>query len=87
MGAHSWNSGNPGAGAGVTYIYRFRRLFFTSTDFGLDGPFEEFNEAAEDINLLTVRDTTERIWVDYSVNSNSGTCEDDRNELLNNLIN
>ena len=75
VGSHSWNSGNPGAGAGMTLIYRFRGLFFTSDDFGIKGPYEGFGEAAEAVNLLTVTETTERIWVDLSVNSNSGTRE------------
>jgi hypothetical protein len=56
-------------------IYRFKGLFFTDGDFGIDGPYERFNEAAEAVDLLTVRDTTERIWVDFRVNSNSGTRE------------
>jgi hypothetical protein len=38
VGSHSWESDNPGAGAGMTVIYRFRRLFFTSDDFGIHGP-------------------------------------------------
>jgi hypothetical protein len=75
VGTHSWNSGNPGAGAGMTIVYRFKGLFFTSDDFGIDGPYEGFSEAAEAVNLLTVRDTTERIWVDFRVNSKSGTRE------------
>jgi hypothetical protein len=77
VGTHSWNSGNPGAGAGATFIYLFKGLFFTSDDFGIDGPYEGFSEAAEAVNLLIVRDTTERIWVDFRVNSNSGADEDD----------
>ena len=76
VGSHSWVSDNPGAGAGITYIYRFKGLFFASTDFGLDGPYEGFAEAAEAVNLLTVTNTTERIWVDLRVNPNSGACED-----------
>jgi hypothetical protein len=71
----------------MTLIYRFKGLFFSSSDFGLDGPFEDFNEAAEAVGLLTVADTTEKIWVDYRVNFNSGTCDDDRIGLLDNLIN
>ncbi len=55
----------------------FHGLFFTSTDCGFDGPYENFSEAAEDIDLLTVRDTTERIWVDFRVNPNSGTDDDE----------
>ena len=75
VGSHSWNSDNPGAGAGMTLIYRFRGLFFTSDDFGINGPYKGFTEAAAAIDLLTVTETTERIWVDLSVNSDSGTRE------------
>ena len=75
VATHSWESDNPGAGAGMTLIYRFRGLFFTSDDFGIHGPYEEFREAAETVNFLTVTETTERIWVDFRVNSNSGTRE------------
>jgi hypothetical protein len=63
VAAHSWESDNPGAGAGMTLIYRFKGLFFTSNDFGL----------AEAVGLLAVRDTTERIWVDYKVKHDSRT--------------
>ena len=75
VATHSWESDNPGAGAGMTLIYRFRGLFFTSDDFGIDGPYEGFSEAAEAVGLLTVTETTERIWVDFRANSNSGTRE------------
>lgn len=71
VATHSWESDNPGAGAGMTLIYRFKGLFFTNTDFGFDGPYEEFNEAAEAVGLLTVTETTERIWVDFTVNPHS----------------
>ena len=59
----------------MTLNYRFRGSFFTSDDFGIDGPYEGFSEAAEAVGLLTVTvtETTERIWVDYSINPNSGT--------------
>jgi hypothetical protein len=87
VGTHSWESDNPGAGAGMTLIYRSKGLFFTSTDFGLDGPYEEFSQAAEAVNLLTVTPTTERIWVDYKTHSNSKACDDDRIGILNNFIN
>src|SRR5271166_6270717 len=78
VGMHSWNSGAPGAGAGVTYIYRFRGLFVTSIDFGIDGPYEGFSEAAEAVSLLTVTDATERIWVDYNGNPDSANDDDDQ---------
>jgi hypothetical protein len=87
VASHSWESDNPRAGAGMTLIYRFKGLFFTQTDFGLDGPHEGFSEAAEAVGLLTVTDTTERIWVDFRVNPDSGTCGDGRLGLLSNLIN
>jgi hypothetical protein len=75
VGSHSWESDNPGAGADMTLIYRFRGVFFTCDDFGINGPYEGFSEAAEAVNLLIVTSTTERIWVDLSVNSKSGTRE------------
>ena len=87
VGTHSWESDNPGVGAGMTLIYRFHGLFFTNTDFGIDGPYGEFSDAAEAVSLLIVRKTTKEIWVDHKVNSNSGTCDHDRIELLNNLMN
>jgi hypothetical protein len=37
VATHSWESDNPGAGAGINFIYRFQGLFFTVTDFGIDG--------------------------------------------------
>lgn len=69
VASHSWESDNPGAGAGMTLIYRFHGLFFTSDDFGFDGPYEAFSEAAEAVGLLTVTNTTERIWVEFRVGS------------------
>jgi hypothetical protein len=86
VATHSWESDNPGAGAGMNSIHRFHGLFFTSTDFGLDGPYEEFSQAAEAVNLLTVTPTTERIWVDHKTHSNSKACDDDWIGLPNNLI-
>ena len=61
---HEWDSGGPGAGAGVVDVYKFRGLFFASDDVGLYGPYEGFTEAAEAVALLTVTDATTRIWVD-----------------------
>jgi hypothetical protein len=87
VGSHSWESDNPGAGADMILIYLFRGLFFTSNDFGFNGPFEGFHEAAEAVGLLAVTKTTERILVHYKAKSNSGTRDDDRIGVLNNLIN
>jgi hypothetical protein len=62
---HEWDSGGPGAGAGVVDVYKFRGAFFASDDVGNYGPYEGFTEAAEAVALLTVTDATTRIWVDY----------------------
>jgi hypothetical protein len=75
VATNSWESDNPVTGAWMILIYRFQGLFFASTDFGFDGPYEAFSEAAEAVNLLTVTDTTKKIWVNFRVNSNSGTRE------------
>ena len=40
VGTHSWESDNPGAGCDMIFIYRFKGLFFTLSDFGLHGPYE-----------------------------------------------
>ncbi len=41
------------------------------------GPYEGLSEAGEAVGLLTVTEATERIWVDYKVNSNSGSYDGD----------
>jgi len=87
VGSHSWESDNPGAGAGMTLIYRFRGLFFTSDDFGINGPYEGFSEAAEAVGLLTVTETTKRIWVDYKVSPDSGTDDDEDDDMQRTLAN
>jgi hypothetical protein len=51
VATHSWESDNPGAGAGMTIIYGLRGLFVTSTDFGFDGSYEGFSDAAEAAGL------------------------------------
>ena len=68
-------------------IYRFKGLFFTSDDFGIDGPYEGFNEAAEAVNLLTVTPTTEEIWIDESVKSDCETNDDDDDDVQRILVN
>jgi hypothetical protein len=77
VASHSWNSGGPGVGAGVTFVYKYRGLFFTSTDFDIGGPYGVFTEAAEAVNLLGMTDTTENISVDYKVEGNSLTSDGD----------
>jgi hypothetical protein len=87
VGTHSWESDNPGAGSDMIFIYRFRGLFFTLSDFGLDGPYGTFSEAAEDIDLLTVKKAAERIWVDYKVNPDSRTDDDEDSDMQRLTVN
>ena len=35
VGINEWDSGGPGAGAGVSYVYLFRDLFFSEDDDGV----------------------------------------------------
>ena len=71
VAAHYWDSGSPGAGAGVISIYFFEDLFFSFDGEEFDGPYESLSQAAEASNLLKVTAATERIWMDYKPNSDS----------------
>ena len=72
VASHSWDSGSPGAGAGVDLIYRFQGIFLVWTDMGFHGPFDSLVEAVEAVNLLSVNETTENIWVDYTSANKQG---------------
>jgi hypothetical protein len=58
-----WDSGAPGAGAGVQYVYEFRGLFFATSDADVYGPYDKFTEAADSIGILNVNDATTSVWV------------------------
>jgi hypothetical protein len=64
VGRKEWDSGSPAAGAGVSYVYLFRDLFFPEDDLGMYGPFDNFIEAAQEVGLLGVSEATTSIWVD-----------------------
>jgi hypothetical protein len=64
VGRQEWDSGSPEAGAGVSYVYLFRGLFFSEDDGGMYGPFDNFIEAAQAVGLLGVNEATTSIWVD-----------------------
>jgi hypothetical protein len=64
VGEHHWDSGGPGAGAGIDSIYLFRGLFFGDDDTGCFGPFENFADAAKAIDFFIETDATTGIWVD-----------------------
>jgi hypothetical protein len=54
-----WDSGGPGAGAGVESIYKFKNQYwYYSIDNGLSGPFDSLTEALDGFG---VTDATERI--------------------------
>lgn len=59
-----WDSGGPGAGAGMDYVYKYRELYFADNDAGTYGPFESFTEAAEVIGLFTENEATTEVWID-----------------------
>ena len=56
----SWDSGHPGAGAGADCIYKFRDYFWRYDDFGLAGPFADFEEALWE-DYIPVTSATESI--------------------------
>ena len=64
VGRKEWDSGSPAAGAGVSYVYLFRDLFFSEDGVGMYGPFDNFIEAAQAVGLLGVNEATTSIWVD-----------------------
>jgi hypothetical protein len=63
VGRNEWDSGGPGAGAGVSYVYLFRDLFFSEDDVGMFGPYKKFLEAAKVVGLLSVSEATTSVWV------------------------
>ena len=56
----SWDSGHPGAGAGADCIYKFHDYFWRYDDFGLAGPFADFEEALWE-DYIAVTSATESI--------------------------
>jgi hypothetical protein len=59
---HEWDSGGPGAGAGVEAVYEWRGQYAVrSADYGPAGPFATLEEALEARGLLHVTDATVEI--------------------------
>jgi hypothetical protein len=71
VGRQEWDSGAPGAGAGVVDVYRFRGLFVSENDVGSYGPYESFKEAADAVGLFVQTSATRRIWVHPRFDSGS----------------
>jgi hypothetical protein len=63
VGRNEWDSGGPGAGAGVSYVYLFRDLFFSEDDVSMYGPCDTLVEAANAVGLLSANEAATKIWV------------------------
>ena len=57
-----WDSGGPGAGAGISYVYRAFGALYVSDDFGLSEPYDDYEHAVRHHGIYTVNDATTRIW-------------------------
>lgn len=57
-----WDSGGPGAGAGVVSVYGMFGLLFVMDDMGLSGPYDDFEEAIRRHAVYTVNCATTCIW-------------------------
>ena len=57
-----WDSGGPGAGAGISYVYRAFGAIYISDDFGLSEPYDDYEHAVRHHGIYTVNDATTRIW-------------------------
>ena len=55
---HHWDSGGPGAGAGVVNVYKYRGCYFGLNDVGWYGPFDEFDPVIEKLGVLAPTDAT-----------------------------
>jgi hypothetical protein len=67
VGRQEWDSGGPGAGAGVVDVYLYRGAFYASDDVDNYGPFKTFVEAAAAVDLFYMTGgATKRIWVELT---------------------
>jgi hypothetical protein len=57
-----WDSGGPGAGAGISYVYRAFGALYISDDFGLSEPYYDYEHAVRHHGIYTVNGATTRIW-------------------------
>jgi hypothetical protein len=78
---HEWDSGGPGAGAGVERVYRWKGKFaFSSADNGRAGPFNTLDDALEAQDLLRVTDASTSIYCSLLKGDELAgqmTCEED----------
>jgi hypothetical protein len=64
VGRQEWDSGGPGAGAGIVVVYQFRGLFIGDNDVDIYGPYDSFADAAAAVGLFAKTSATKHIWVD-----------------------
>jgi hypothetical protein len=57
-----WDSGGPGAGAGVSCAYRAFGALFVIDDFGVSEPYDDYEHAVRRHGIYTVNGATTRIW-------------------------
>jgi hypothetical protein len=67
VGRQEWDSGGPGAGAGVVDVYLYRGAFYADNDAEAHGPCETFDKAAKAVGLFIETSATKRIWVDPQI--------------------
>ena len=60
--SYYWDSGGPGAGAGVEQIFCFEGCYAVASEYeGLLGPFDSLIQAIEETKILSIGDSGERI--------------------------
>ena len=60
IAAKYWDSG---AGSDAVYVYEYHGMFFYDDDFGFNGPYNTFVDAAGESMLMAVNAATSRIYV------------------------
>ena len=57
-----WDSGGPGSGLGEVTVEMLDGRYYALDDMRLEGPFDDFLEAAQAIGLYTITEDTVSIW-------------------------
>jgi len=59
---HGWDSGGPGAGAGIERVLAYKgRFWYSSLDYGVQGPYDALLDTVLKHGLLTVTSATTEI--------------------------
>ncbi|MDB4634108.1 hypothetical protein OAG76_01755 [Rubripirellula sp.] len=63
--SYFWDSGGPGAGAGVEQVFYFKEHYAVASEYeGPLGPFESLVDAIEQTTILSIGDASEKIECD-----------------------